>query len=177
MRYLLTEFGWKIACRMFERKTLPARSCISRHDNAFFFSVYAPDTTVEMHVNTPFGAPLLDEMETWINEKGDAVWHPGKCWHKGCRCFVKQSSASVISSKILLQAYPCYSEVGRRRYTGFRDAEVRIFLPESVRGKLEVVNLPAPMEWMVLETQPLELEWEESAQGKCALVRHINGTL
>ena len=40
MRYLLTEFGWKIACRMFERKSLPVRSCISRHDNSFFFSVY-----------------------------------------------------------------------------------------------------------------------------------------
>lgn len=177
MRYLLTEFGWKIACRMFERKSLPVRSCISRHDNSFFFSVYAPDTSVEMHVNTPFGAPLLDEVETWINEKGDAVWHPGKCWHKECRCFVKQSSSSVISSKILFQAYPCYSEVGRRCYTGFRDAEVRFFLPESVRGKLEVVNLPGPMEWRLFETQPLEFEWEETPQGKCALLRHINGTL
>ena len=177
MRNLLAEFGWKISCRMFERKTRPVRSCISRHDNAFFFSVYAPDTTVEMHVNTPYGAPLLDEMETRIDETGDAVWHPGKCWHKACRCFVKQSSASVLSAKILLQAYPCYSEVGRRCYSGFRDAEVRFFLPESVRGKLEIIQLPQPMEWMLFDSTPAEFEWERTPAGTCALLKHVNGTL
>lgn len=177
MRNLLAEFGWKILCSSFEVKTLLPRTNISRHDNAFFFTVYAPDTTAGMQVNTPYGAPILSEMETRIDENGDAVWHPGKCWHKECRCFVKQSAPSVIAAKIQHQAFPCYSETGRRNYSGFRDAEVRFFAPESVKGKLEVVNTQGPSEFQLLSQTPVEFEWEQTPAGTCAVLKHVNGYL
>ena len=177
MRDLLAEFGWKIRCFAYNEETQMPRTCISRHDNAFFFTVYAPDTTAEMYVNSPYGAPLLSEMETRIDENGDAVWHPGKCWHRECRCFVKQSQPSVISAKIQHQAFPYYSEIGRRNYSGFRDAEVRFFVPESAKGKLEIVNSPDSAEYRLLSLTPVEYEWEKTPAGTCAVLKHVNGYL
>lgn len=139
MRHLLAVFGWKIRCVAVTPDTVMPRPTISRSNNAFFFNVFAPDTTAEMRINTPYGASILSEMETYIDENGDAVWHSGKCWHKECRCFVKQSTPSVIKAKITHQEYPAYAdELFRRSYSGFVDAEVCFFIDESVIGQLKL---------------------------------------
>ena len=173
MRWILPEFGWKLQASSFDVKSLPPRTNISRADNAFWFSVFAPDTTVRLSVNTPLGAPILSEMETELSG-GDAVWHPGKCWHKECRCFVKQTEDSVISAKIQMQAYPGYTS--RRHYKGLRNAEVRFFVPRGFEGRLEAMNSNEFI-WNLLADCLVEPEWEETPWGACAVFKNISGYL
>ena len=177
MRDLLAEYNWQIRCLAYEKSTLLPRTTISRSRNAFFFSVFAPDTTAEMHVNTPYGAPILTEMETRLDQNGNAVWHPGKSWHKECRCFVKQSVPSVIKAKIQHQSLPCYTdELFRRNYSGFVDAEVRIFIDESVEGDLEIITTPTEC-GDLLRREPAAYELERTAAGLCAVLKHVTGCL
>lgn len=173
MRWILPAFGWKFRTSAFSVESLPPRTNISRSDNAFYFSVFAPDTTVRMSVNTPLGAPILSEMETELSN-GDALWHPGKCWHKECRCFVKQSEDSVIGAKIQMQAYPGYTS--RRHYSGLRNAEVRFFVPRGFEQKLEAMNSSEYI-WNLLGDCLVKPEWEETPWGSCAVFKNISGYL
>ena len=173
MRWILPAFGWKFRTSAFSVESLPPRTNISRSDNAFYFSVFAPDTTVRMSVNTPLGAPILSEMETELSN-GDALWHPGKCWHKECRCFVKQSEDSVIGAKIQMQAYPGYTS--RRHYSGLRNAEVRFFVPRGFEQKLEAMNSSEYI-WNLLGDCLVKPEWEETPWGPCAVFKNISGYL
>lgn len=179
MRKLLAEFGWTFHCTAYTADTKLPRTCISRHDNAFFFSLYAPDTTAEMHVNTPYGAPLLTEMNTYIDENGDAVWHPERCWHKECRAFVKQHTPSVIEASIVFQENPIFNYSHRRRYAGLVDAEVRFCVPKGYKDKVEVVVFPPNTRWEnVFNVQPLDnVEWEETPDGCFIIVKHVTGVL
>jgi hypothetical protein len=177
MRHLLADFGWKIRCVAVTSDTVMPRTTISRSNNAFFFNVFAPDTTAEMRINTPYGAPILSEMETYIDENGDAVWHPGKCWHKECRCFVKQSTPSVIKAKITHQEYPAYvDELFRRSYSGFVDAEVCFFIDESVIGQFEVIQADNEHQHY-LTRNTIEYELEATPAGLCARMKHVTGYL
>ena len=174
MRLALAEFGWKLRFTGFEADTLLPRVNLSRHDNAFCWSVFAPDTTAEMRLNTPFGAPVPDEMETRLCG-GDALWHPGKCMHRACRCFVRQRQDAVIGCKTMWAEYAGVK--GRMQYAGFRDAEVRFFPPEGCEATLEVVNPPPEDRWNLLSEALLPVEWEDTPHGRCAVVRNVNGTL
>lgn len=179
LRYLLHQFGWSFRSTAFDVKSLLPRLNLSRHDNAFFFSLLTPDTTVEMRVSTPYGAPILNETETYVGNS-EALWHPGKCLHKECRVFVRQLESSVIRCKIMYPAFPKYA--GRLHCDGFRDAEVRFFLPHGVEKSFEAVgsekNL-TPYGVSPLLSQPLLVpEWEDFPDGsKCALFRHVTGYL
>ena len=124
-----------------------------------------------IRTNSPFGAPILTEMETRI-WKGDAIWHPGRAWRKECRCFIRQTEDSVIASKIQTVNYPeC---AGRYNYAGFRDAEVRFFPPPEYE-KVEVQWSEKPIP--ALSESFLEPEWENTPMGRCIVLRHVTGYL
>ena len=95
MRHVLgAAFGWSILADAPSPTTLLPRTNISRHDNAFIFHVYTPDTSASMRVRTPYGAPLLTERET-VLRGGEAIWHPDKSWRRECRLFADgQAEAS-----------------------------------------------------------------------------------
>lgn len=182
MRKALAQFGWKLHCHAYERQALLPRTSISRHDNALFWTVYAPDTTVEMHVSTPWGAPILTQMNTRIDEHGDAVWHPGRCWHKECRLFVRQSQPSCIVADIVLQGFAAYQQEHHRRYHGLKDAEVRCLVPVGLRDKAEFVVMPTYSTWegVLLHHEPVtDVEWERdpATGGDIAVLRHVTGCL
>lgn len=89
MRNTLAAFGCNICYRAYDVSDTFPRICVSRNNNAFYFSVLAPNTGVEVEISTPYGAPVLTEMEARVS--GDkSHWHPGKTWHKECRCFIRQ---------------------------------------------------------------------------------------
>ncbi len=175
LRQLLPSFGWKLAFSAFTASATLPRVNISRHDNAFFFSIFARDTTAAMRVNTPYGAPVLAEMET-ILDHGDAIWHPGKSWHKECRCFIKQDTRARIGCKIATAEYPEYA--GRVNYSGLKDADVRFFPPRGFEGKVEAVAAEREM-WAaeLLSLQPMTPEWENTPDGRCMVFKNISGFL
>lgn len=172
MRHLLGEFGWSISGCAFNADTLLPRTTISRHDGAFYFSIYTPDTTSDLRISTPLGAPILTELETRL-QGGEAIWRPGKSWHKECRVFVRQNEESVIRCKTGFAAFPGYSD--RRHLGGLCDAEVRIFVPTGFEKTFEVVSDPSRCPDALIELTPFE--WEESEYGRCAVIRHANGFL
>ncbi|MBQ8753738.1 MAG: hypothetical protein IJZ19_01765 [Lentisphaeria bacterium] len=178
MRYLLAEFGWKFSNRMWESTFPVPQVTISRNDNAFYFNIFAYDTTAEMRVNTPYGAPILQEMETRIDENGDAVWHPDRSWHKECRCFVKQKQSGVIRAMDFHQEYPYYSEHGKRYYGPFKDAEVRFFVSRKGSGEIEVANPDRYYTSTPLLAAPqLPYTWEKTSDGECIVVKNVTGYL
>ncbi|MBP5641101.1 MAG: hypothetical protein J6X55_16590 [Victivallales bacterium] len=172
VRSIIGQFGWHIEFSAFNEKSMLPRMNISRHDNAFFFSVFARDTTAVISFRTPVGVPILDEMETEISN-GCAIWHPSKSWHKRCRVFVEQTEDGIISQKVETQHETILTE--RFSIHGLKDATVRIFVSEQSLDKLEFV--PIEEMWQFLPNPRLEYTIEDTELGKCATVHHINGIL
>ena len=137
--------------------------------------MYTPDTTAEMHVNTPYGVPLAIEGETWIDESGNGVWHPEKSWRRECRCFVKQPEPSVVSLKLQPQSYPYYSRFGHLMCSGLKNAEIRFFPPLSAGETPEVVCAPDVGIYNIFDKTPVPLEWEQTPDGPCIVVRNVSG--
>lgn len=175
LRHMLADFGWAINFEAFALSSDLCRTCVSVHDNSMYFSIFALDTSATMRVRTPYGAPLLNEMETLVLD-GTAVWHPGKSWHKQARCYAKQQQASVIRCKIATAEYPCFS--GRLNYYGFKDAQVRFFPPAQAVDRLTVFFSEQELQHhQLLAESPVSLEWEDTPEGRCVVLKGITGNL
>ena len=133
LRMLASEFGWGLFFTAYSLRTTLPRTTIHRHDNAFIFTVYAPDTTVGMSVSTPYGAPVFTECNVMLDGKGGSLCHPSRTWRKECRCFARQHITDNVSGDIFAQLYPEYSYMGCRCYGPFNDAEIRFFPPADCR--------------------------------------------
>lgn len=121
----LERLGYKIS---FDKKNgvMAPVIMLSRHNNAYMFSVYSPSTTVKTGIRFPFGAPVLDGYETAI-EDGCATYHFPKAEHRECRVFVEQDGGTVSCR----ECPPVSAEYRRRiKVSGLENATVR-FLAES----------------------------------------------
>ena len=164
-------FGWSLLADAPSPTALLPRTNISRHDNAFIFTVYAPDTTASMRVRTPYGAPLLTERETPLSSAGEAIWHPDKSWRRECRLFAEGQKASMVSVKTSFAAYPGFA--GRLQVKGLEGAMLRFFPPSGFRETVELSS--PPNDWDMLH-EPVAPEWEETPDGPCAVWRNVAGT-
>lgn len=161
-------FGWSIRAVMVSSASLPPRLNVHRHDNAFLFHAFTPDTTAALRVRTPLGAPLLTEHETLL-DGGEAVWHPSKSWRGECRFFVEGQTHGVISVKTDVVAFPGYS--GCFQIRGLEKATLRFFPPNGFDKTIELVH----HEFYRL-AEDFELpEREETSQGICAVWSEIDG--
>ena len=184
---LATVSGWSFATVLTTPATLPPRTNLSRHDNAFLFHVFAPDTTAALRVRTPYGAPLVTERETLIAD-GEALWHPDKSWRVECRVFAEGQITGLVSVKTSFAAYPGYT--GRLQIKGLENATLRFFPPT---GRLVETSLPttdsgdAPMvssqsvelvrsAWNML-AEPEAPGWEDTPDGLCAVWRNVSGPI
>src|SRR5208283_5089967 len=96
---------------------------VSRHDNGFYFSGYAPNTTVVQRLRFPQGAPLMVGLETEI-VAGCATYCMPRSWHYECRVFVEQEAESILSC---VEQPTVMVGLHRRLYmTGFREATLRV---------------------------------------------------
>ncbi len=170
--------GWTFATDLSTPSTLPPRTNLSRHDNAFLFHVFAPDTTASLRVRTPYGAPLVTESETLLAD-GAALWRPDKSWRTECRLFIEDQTSGVVSVKTHVAAYPGYS--GRLRVTGLENATVRFFPPVlSAAGRSSGNASPQQVElvhsyWNSLDENVSAPEWEDTPDGPCAVWRNVSG--
>ena len=165
--------GWSFAAALPAPATLPPRTNLSRHDNAFLFHVYTPDTSASLRVRTPYGAPLLTERETLLRG-GEAIWHPDKSWRRECRLFADGQAEGVVSVKTSFAAYPGFA--GHLQAKGLENATLRFFPPADFAGShgggstVELVR----SSWNVLAA-PVAPEWENTPDGPCAVWRNVSG--
>ncbi len=124
-RQALAAWGWHISVHAVTREQRRPILSLHRQNNAWFFSGYMPDTTVELSLRTPFGAPLLLGQETWIN-KGASSYHQTRGWRNECRVFVEQDDGWLQHTEEL----PGQIGVTRRLWVrGLKEASLRFFPP------------------------------------------------
>lgn len=125
VRQVLTAHGWHVAVNAENREQRHPVVTLHRNENGWWFSGYMPDTTVELALRAPFGAPLLLGAET-ILRSGIAHYRMPRAWRHECRIFVEQ--ASGVASAV--EACPAQVGVTRRMWLrGLRGATVRFFPP------------------------------------------------
>ena len=99
---------------------------IHRHDNAYWFSGYLPDTTTSVRLRLPGGAPLLQQREAWM-EEGVSVHQLPKSFHVECRVLVDQAAAGVVKCRDVAP-FPAFMTRGIS-VSGLSNARVTVLLP------------------------------------------------
>lgn len=172
MRHVLgAAFGWSILADAPSPATLLPRANVSRHDNAFVFHVFTPDTTAALRVRTPYGAPLLAEHETTLRG-GEAVWRTGKSWRRECRLFVDGQTDGIVQVKTSIALHAGFE--GRLRIRGLAAATIRFFPPPDFLKTVELA--PSFNDWDFLQ-EPVAPEWENTPDGHCAIWRNVSGDI
>lgn len=140
VRLALLEHGWHLAIKASERTQRHPVLTLHRHHNGWFFSGYQPDTTVEIALRTPFGAPLLLGTEARI-ERGVAHYHLPRAWRHECRLFIDQTGGVASTA----ESCPAQVGVTRRLWLrGLSDATVRFFPPPNHGPVTLWLNPPWP---------------------------------
>ncbi len=138
IRQLLAAHGWRFAIAAAERTQRHPVITLHRRDNGWYFSGYTPDTTVELSLRTPFGAPLLLGTEARLHE-GVAHYHLPRAWRHECRVFIEQTDGTASA----VEACPAQVGVTRRLWLrGLRQAIVRFF-PVAATGPVTLWLDPA----------------------------------
>jgi len=129
-------FGWDIRLNRPIAQLKSPIMTISRYNNGFWYSSCSPDTTVEMGLRTPFGAPLMIGYET-VYKDGRTHYRFPRAEHRECRIFVESSDDSVISCREMFPGELGPKERGRRRIsiTGLKNATIRYFPETYAIGK------------------------------------------
>lgn len=151
LRQRLSAHGWHFAVAAGERGQRRPVVTLHRQDNGWFFSGYMPDTTVELSLRTPFGAPLLLGTEA-ILQDNTARYRLPRAWRHECRVFIEQAGGTVSAT----ESCPAQVGVTRRLWLrGLQEAIVR-FCP---------VNGSGPVLW-------LDPAWPHIG-GTCAPLREV----
>lgn len=143
LRYALKEFDINYSVDKYDPSVKSPILTVSRSNNAFFFSGYSPNTTVQQRFKFPQGAPVFTGFET-ILDKGYSTYFLPTAWHKECRIFVDQQDG-IISCK---EAYSGQREISRRlQLAGLKNATVRIFPEEKITEEQLQVFLNSSYPW------------------------------
>lgn len=125
----LERFGWSVRFKTVRPDDKLPSLTIHRNDNAFYFSVYNRNTTVETYLKTPLGAPILNGLDARLSD-GCAVYNFSRSEHRECRVFVKQKSGVLRSREM-----PPINRKYRRKIqiSGLENAEVYLFAENYCR--------------------------------------------
>lgn len=168
-RFALAALGCSVAvCKRGPAQPNPI-TCAARHDNGFFFSGYVPDTTVELRLRFPQGAPVFIGCDAEL-VGGAACYRLPRAWRRECRVFVEQA-AGVVS---------CFEKTAemiglerRLRVTGLDDATVRVYAPRRQRQ----VTLAANGSYPYFEGPFVEYQACDGPLGRHLLAEHVSGEL
>ena len=170
MRFTLDALGYRVR---FSKRVAEQRNpvlSIARHENGFFLSGYTPDTTVELRLRFPHGAPLLTGMETELTD-GQAAYRLPRAWHRECRVLVDQPAGEIS----------CVEQTGeeiglrrRLRISGLKDAVV-CFYPETRPGA--PVNMQVDPKLPFIAGPFLDYQVHNDHQGHYLTAEHVSGTL
>jgi hypothetical protein len=150
-------------------QTMPV-TCIARHRNAFVFSGYVPEQTVDMALWLPAGIPLLQNVQTKI-ERGRAVYRMPRAWHIDCRVMIEQESGRVMSSDV---APIMVGVEWRYLVTGLSGAIVRFF---PIPGTEENVTMLRNPQYPYLTGDWVSYECKSDSLGSYLEARNVSGDL
>ena len=172
LRYALGRLGYDIRLE----KEYPASKepviMLSRHDNAFMFSVCAADTTVRTRLRFPLGAPLLLAGETMIDEEGFANYSFSRAELRECRVFVQQEEGVVGCHDIS----PGSMYMRRRiKVSGLKNATVRFLAPKDCEQKIEAC-LNSRLDFYIVG-DPLDGGYVTDENGTYYEARNVTGEL
>jgi hypothetical protein len=125
MRNCLAEFGYAI---LYSKQSAGIKSpinCISRSDNAYWFSGYVPNQTVEQRFHFLQGAPLFVGWETELKNGASGYRFP-KAFFEECRVFVEQKDGIVSCLEIHSGEKGISRRIGIK---GLKSATVRVYPP------------------------------------------------
>lgn len=136
LRHILSLFNYDIHFHYTNTKNIHAPIIlVHRHSNAFYFSGYLQDVTVECRLHFPLGVPVLIGHEVNI-QNGIGIYHFPRAFHKECRVFVEQETGTISMSE-----YGPVSVIMERRVLleGLQNATVYIFPENNEPQKCELL--------------------------------------
>lgn len=170
-RQMLGRLGWSLRLEKDNPDTAGPVCMIHRHDQAYYYSFYVPDTTVGIELRHPLGAPLLIGQEAIVHDD-KAVYHFPRAARLECRVFVCQPGRSVLSCR---ETAPVSFQMGRRLHvTGLVGATVVYLPPAGIADQCEVLlNSRYPH----MTGDPLQVERIVTRYGPVLTMRQVTGSL
>ena len=172
LRKVLEGFGYRIA---FSKATADSKHpliMLHRNDNGEYFSVYAPDMTVETRLRFPLGAPLLMNQNVEL-QNGEAIYHFPKAVHSECRVYVEQESGVVIAKEKAPVSMKFRRRIG---VSGLKNATVRFFGEEYCKENITAYLNAEPD--LYKSEDPFEMELIRSPEyGTYYEVRNVTGSM
>ncbi|HOP11700.1 MAG TPA: hypothetical protein PK629_09455 [Oscillospiraceae bacterium] len=165
------QFGYSTRFVLRSPQTPAPVITLHRNRNALWLSAYNPDTTTDIHFNTPLGAPLLTGFET-ILENGRSVYRLPRAAHAPCRVFVRQSVGGVLQCKE--RAPVSYRQRHKLEVNGLRDASIYVLpLDGDFQGLELLLNAQQPF----VIGEPFTPKPVETAFGPALFAEHVTGSL
>lgn len=171
LRHALQVFGYHIEFLKHDVTSKVPALTIHRHDNAFMFSGYVPDTTVGLRMKFPLGVPVLIGHEVHIKD-GYGHYNFPRSFHRECRVFVQQEKTGIIS----MIEYGPVSIIMKRRVVleGLKDAIIYVFPEEGKEAKCELLlNSEKPN----IVGEPFMYELVTTKWGNAYRAEHVSGSV
>lgn len=170
MRYSLGQFGYSILYKKKLKEIKNPINCISNHNNAFYFSGYVPDLTVEQQFLFPQGAPILTGWETEM-KNGYATYRFPKAFHEECRVFVEQKEGILSCFEIHSGEKGITRRIGIK---GLKNTTVKVYPPEHAFENSFKAYLNSGYPY---KTGQIEGEKEVGYPGNYYVFKNITGQL
>ncbi len=123
LRYALNNMGYGIHFEKAEPNLKNPINCISKNDNAYIFSGFTPNQTIEQEWRFPQGAPLFTGYETELRA-GAAHYRMPKAYQEECRVFVEQKEGIVSCYEMPPVEWKIKRRIG---INGLKNATVRVY--------------------------------------------------
>ena len=135
LRYSLNNMGYSVYFDKLEADMRNPINCISRNDNAFYFSGFTPNQTIEQQWLFTQGDPIFTGYETELRN-GIAHYRMPKSYQEECRVFVKQEKGIISCYEVAPVEWKVKRRIG---INGLKQATVRIY-PGVDDANFKVVN-------------------------------------
>lgn len=171
MRHILKRFDYHFDYTKTEPNICTPLILMSRHENAFWFSCFNKNQTVDSRIKLPLGAPILNGMETTVKD-GYSIYHFPRSLHTECRVFIQQKTDGIVycheEAPVSYFDRRCF-EVG-----GLKNADVYILPRTEFADKMRLL-LNSQYPFFVGDS--FETEKVDTVYGKAILVKNITGNL
>ncbi len=180
LRHGAKYFGWDISLAVKDPEsktplTLAPRIMIHRHDGGFYYSTVNRDTTVDIYLSTPYGAPLLMGYET-VFENGKTCYRLPRAERLECRVFVEKTGDEVVSARETLPSFAA-SKSARRciEVKWLKDATLRIFPERYALDRLFAIEYADEGWKLSRDSRQGKLDFRR--EGDSYIATHVTGRL